>query len=61
MRLAYFSPLPPSKSGIADYSVELLPWLSLGAEISVFVEESAQRPATDQTVTRYMRHQPLMR
>jgi hypothetical protein len=39
MRLAYFSPLPPSKSGIADYSVELLPVLALGAEISVFVEK----------------------
>ncbi|MEP7270875.1 MAG: glycosyltransferase [Acidobacteriota bacterium] len=38
MRLAYFSPLPPSKSGIADYSAELLPYLALGAEIVVFVE-----------------------
>jgi glycosyltransferase involved in cell wall biosynthesis/SAM-dependent methyltransferase len=42
MRLAYFSPLPPSKSGIADYSAELLPLLSLGAEISVFVEDEEQ-------------------
>jgi glycosyltransferase involved in cell wall biosynthesis/SAM-dependent methyltransferase len=41
MRLAYFSPLPPSKSGIADYSSELLPVLSRGAEISVFVENEA--------------------
>lgn len=40
MRLAYFSPLPPSKSGIADYSAELLPYLAKGADISVFVEQA---------------------
>lgn len=39
MRIAFFSPLPPSKSGIADYSSELLPYLSPGAEITVFVEQ----------------------
>ncbi|HEY8461143.1 MAG TPA: glycosyltransferase [Blastocatellia bacterium] len=39
MRLAYFTPLPPSKSGIADYNSELLPHLAKGAEISVFVAE----------------------
>src|SRR5262245_25625894 len=39
MRLAYFTPLPPSKSGIADYNAELLPYLAKGAEISVFVEK----------------------
>ena len=40
MRLAYFTPLPPSKSGIADYNSEILPYLAKGAEISVFVEEA---------------------
>ena len=25
LRIAYFSPLPPARSGIADYSRELLP------------------------------------
>ncbi|MFZ4984414.1 MAG: glycosyl transferase family 1, partial [Blastocatellia bacterium] len=39
MRLAYFSPLPPVKSGIADYSAELLPELAKGAEITVFVDQ----------------------
>lgn len=39
MRLAYFTPLPPSKSGIADYNAELLPYLARGADISVFVEQ----------------------
>jgi glycosyltransferase involved in cell wall biosynthesis/SAM-dependent methyltransferase len=40
MRLAYFTPLPPSKSGIADYNAELLPYLARGAEITVFVEQA---------------------
>jgi len=40
MRLAYFSPLPPSNSGIADYSAELLPYLARGAEIKLFVEHA---------------------
>jgi len=40
MRLAYFSPLPPSKSGIADYSAELLPYLAKGADITVFVGQA---------------------
>lgn len=42
MRLAYFTPLPPSKSGIADYNSELLPYLAKGAEISVFVEQAEE-------------------
>lgn len=42
MRLAYFSPLPPSKSGIADYSAELLPYLAQGADVSVFVEHARE-------------------
>ena len=40
MRLAYFTPLPPSKSRIADYNSELLPHLAKGAEISVFVADA---------------------
>ncbi|MCI0390379.1 MAG: methyltransferase domain-containing protein [Acidobacteria bacterium] len=42
MRLAYFTPLPPSKSGIADYNAELLPYLARGAEITVFIEEAEE-------------------
>jgi len=42
MRLAYFTPLPPSKSGIADYNSELLPYLAKDAEISVFVGEAGE-------------------
>lgn len=38
MRLAYFSPLPPQSSGIADYSAALLPYLAEHAEIDLFVD-----------------------
>ncbi|MFN7927308.1 MAG: methyltransferase domain-containing protein [Blastocatellia bacterium] len=42
MRLAYFTPLPPSKSGIADYNAELLPYLAESADITVFVEHERE-------------------
>lgn len=38
MKLAYFSPLSPKHSGIADYSEELLPYLAQHAEIDLFVD-----------------------
>jgi len=43
-KLAYVSPLPPGRSGIADYSAELLPELSLYYDIDVVV---AQDVVTD--------------
>lgn len=42
-RLAWFTPLPPVRSGISAYSAELLPRLAADAEIDVFVE-GAPRP-----------------
>lgn len=39
MRVAYFSPLSPMKSGIANYSEELLPFLSKYMEIDVFIDD----------------------
>jgi glycosyltransferase involved in cell wall biosynthesis len=39
MRIAYFSPLPPLRTGIADYSLELLPHLAQYAEIDLFVDD----------------------
>ena len=39
MRLALFSPLPPAKSGIADYSSALLGELRKLAEVDVFTEK----------------------
>ncbi|MES1211257.1 MAG: glycosyl transferase family 1, partial [Acidobacteriota bacterium] len=42
MRLAYFSPLPPQRSGIADYSAELLPHLARHLEVEAFVDEGVR-------------------
>ncbi len=44
MRVAFFSPLPPAKSGIADYSAALLESLSRIAEVESF---GARPPAFD--------------
>ena len=38
MKLAYFSPLLPQRSGISDYSEELLPYLARVADITLFVD-----------------------
>jgi glycosyltransferase involved in cell wall biosynthesis len=38
MKIAYFSPLNPQRSGISDYSEELLPHLAGSAEIDLFVD-----------------------
>jgi 2-polyprenyl-3-methyl-5-hydroxy-6-metoxy-1,4-benzoquinol methylase/glycosyltransferase involved in cell wall biosynthesis len=51
MRLAYFSPLTPQRSGISDYSEELLPHLARGAEITLFVDGFA--PASRELVARF--------
>jgi glycosyltransferase involved in cell wall biosynthesis len=42
MRLAYFSPFPPARSGIADYSAELVPVLAEHLELELFVDEGAK-------------------
>ena len=36
LQIAYFSPLPPARSGIADYSRELIPYLAKHADITLF-------------------------
>ncbi len=45
VRLAFFSPLPPTKSGIADYTVELLGTVGLRHEIDVFVASREEQGA----------------
>ncbi len=40
MRIAFFSPMPPSKSGIADYSATLVEHLEPLAEVDVFSDAS---------------------
>jgi glycosyltransferase involved in cell wall biosynthesis len=39
LRLAVWTPLPPARSGIADYSAELLEGLSPHCELEVFVDD----------------------
>ena len=41
MKIAFFSPLPPTKSGIADYSAALLDPLRRMAEVEVFTSKPA--------------------
>ena len=47
MKIAFFSPMPPSKSGIADYSAALVEPLSELADVRVFSEKPSEfRPAS---------------
>lgn len=41
MRLAYISPLPPLRSGIADYSADLAPALARRTHLTCFTEQAA--------------------
>lgn len=38
-RLAYFTPLPPARSGIADYNAAFLPYLSRYFDIEIFIDD----------------------
>ncbi|RLM48980.1 hypothetical protein DVK02_18330, partial [Halobellus sp. Atlit-31R] len=49
-RLAYVSPLPPEKSGIADYSAELVPELAAYYDVELIVE---QERVSDARVERF--------
>lgn len=43
--LVIFSPYPPAKSGIADYTAELMPYLSAEFDITLVVSDEAPLPA----------------
>src|SRR5215471_11691237 len=51
MKLAYFSPLSPQRSGISDYSEQLLPYLAEGAEFTLFVDGFS--PSNSEVVSRF--------
>src|SRR5262252_5547213 len=51
MKLAYCSPLSPQRSGISDYSEELLPYLARSAEITLFVD--GFQPSNAAVVSRF--------
>jgi glycosyltransferase involved in cell wall biosynthesis len=46
-RLVVFTPLPPLANGIADYAVELLPWLARSRPTTVVIDDHAPEPAED--------------
>src|ERR1044072_4636178 len=46
MRVAYYSPLPPSRSGIADYSTLLLPALRERVDV-VLAQPGKRAPQAD--------------
>ena len=52
MKVSYFSPLPPSTSGIADYSALLLPALERLLEVEV-VRPGRTRPIGDADIALY--------
>lgn len=43
MRIACFTPLPPVKSGISQYSEELLPYLALRLDVDIFIDDYEPR------------------
>jgi len=51
MKLAYFSPLLPLRSGISDYSEELLPHLARAADITLFVD--GFQPSSHEMTSRF--------
>jgi len=46
MRVAFFSPLPPAKSGIADYSAAVLEHLDKSVEVETFTSKLASFDAS---------------
>ena len=41
LKIAFFSPLPPDRSGVSAYSLELLPYLSESIDITLFHNDPA--------------------
>ena len=52
MRVAYYSPMPPERSGIADYSALLLPALRERIDVEV-VKHGRKRPVRDADLALY--------
>jgi glycosyltransferase involved in cell wall biosynthesis len=51
MRLNWFSPLPPAKTGIADYSFGILPELSNRADVTLWTDRTAWDPELEKYAT----------
>lgn len=62
MKLAYFSPLPPQHTGVADYSRELLPELVKLAQVDLWVDAPVQtRALPDCRIINYADHPELQK
>jgi ubiquinone/menaquinone biosynthesis C-methylase UbiE/glycosyltransferase involved in cell wall biosynthesis len=48
MRLNWFSPLPPARSGIADYTERLLPALTAQADVVLWTDQESWEPHLEQ-------------
>jgi ubiquinone/menaquinone biosynthesis C-methylase UbiE/glycosyltransferase involved in cell wall biosynthesis len=48
MRLNWFSPLPPARSGIADYTMRLLPALTAHADVVLWTDQESWEPGLEQ-------------
>ena len=58
MKLNWFSPLPPARTGIADYTFGILPELSRRAEVTLWTDRTGWDPALEQyaAVRHYQPH-----
>lgn len=60
MKLAHLSPLPPQRSGIADYCARLLPALAERAEVDAYAPGPAEplegQPAAVRPIARFAQH-----
>jgi glycosyltransferase involved in cell wall biosynthesis len=52
VKLAFFTPLNPQKTGISDYSEELLPFLAKGADIDIYIKDNIT-PTTPEIVDNF--------
>lgn len=50
-KAAFFSPLTPKKSGISDYSEELLPWLQFYIDVDLFVDD--YQPSSEEIIRNF--------
>ncbi|MBI1803911.1 MAG: glycosyltransferase [Ignavibacteriae bacterium] len=51
MKVNWFSPLPPAKTGIADYTARLLPVLSKHAEVILWTDQETWDPVLEEYAT----------
>ena len=48
MQLNWFSPLPPARSGVADYTMRLLPALTAHADVVLWTDQESWEPRLEQ-------------